>query len=293
MAETENANGETFNRLRSVQSKLREHAEKQARAVIDLDRRFAKERMPLCDELRTVARDVSLFWSRAFRNHPKIMKFISPEESLVLQSLVDFNVYEMADDDDGFQLHFVFGDGEYTNRCEVVKKFTYNKDLNDFDVSSADLAWKSGKALVNVRKRKRENEEASTPMLLTKPPSSFFEWLVSSDDRPKLGSTLRESLWPRAIDFYFGGADLEEDEEDEDEEDGDEEVDDEELEYDDGDVGPPQYAGDDDEEEEDDGEDDDGDEDDNTIPLSKPPPATFDDDDEEDDDEDDEEEEEE
>jgi nucleosome assembly protein 1-like 1 len=148
----------------------------------------------------------------------------------------------------GFTLNFVFSENPFFSNTVLTKtyKLLCEQGINSTVLESAEgceIAWKEGKNLTVVLKKKKQKAKGRGGQTRTitkeEPCESFFNFFKppqqATDDAEEeqedieelieadfeLGRTIKESIIPKAVDWYTGkaaneeGFEMEEDEEDE------------------------------------------------------------------------------
>lgn len=186
----------------------------------------------------------------------------SEEDLNILSHLKDVNAVDDLDEDDdeiGYTLTFTFDENEYfSNKKLTLQLFVYQADgmVRVQDAKGTKINWKSDAVnpTIKVMKKKKSGQSKKGPQVKKEKVASFFNIFEVPDienieELPEeemedaqaeveqlltLGEVLREQIIPRAVEWFTGEAneeeDLEEDEEyseysddDEDDEDDDEE----------------------------------------------------------------------
>ncbi|KAG0368096.1 hypothetical protein BC939DRAFT_461539 [Gamsiella multidivaricata] len=213
------------------------------------------------------------FWLTVLKSHPQFTDVITEKDEDALKHLVDIRLSYF--EKPGFRLDFEFSPNEYFTNTTLSKTYFYQEELGyggDFVYDHAEgtkIEWKEGKDLsvtIETKKQRHKGTNKTRVVKKTVPAETFFSFFTPPvapenedeiDDEDEdidekleadygLGEELKDSIVPRAIDWFTGKA----------------------LQYQDND---DQYDDDfeyeDDEEEEGDDDDDDEDDDDDDLPA--------------------------
>ncbi|KAF9166698.1 hypothetical protein DFQ26_007155 [Actinomortierella ambigua] len=214
------------------------------------------------------------FWLTALKSHPQFVDIITEKDEEALKSLVDIRLSYF--DQPGFRLEFEFSPNDFFTNTVLTKTYFYQDEAGyggDFVYDHAEgstIDWKEGMDLtvtVETKKQRHKNTNKTRVVKKTVPAETFFSFFnppvaPSEEDEDELdedddiderleadyalGEELKDSIIPRAVDWFTGKAlqyqdqgdvydddDLDdyedEDDEDDDEDDEDDEDDDDDV----------------------------------------------------------------
>ncbi|KAG0267123.1 hypothetical protein DFQ27_009143 [Actinomortierella ambigua] len=214
------------------------------------------------------------FWLTALKSHPQFVDIITEKDEEALKSLVDIRLSYF--DQPGFRLEFEFTPNDFFTNTVLTKTYFYQDEAGyggDFVYDHAEgstIDWKEGMDLtvtVETKKQRHKNTNKTRVVKKTVPAETFFSFFnppvaPSEEDEDELdedddiderleadyalGEELKDSIIPRAVDWFTGKAlqyqdqgdvydddDLDdyedEDDEDDDEDDEDDEDDDDDV----------------------------------------------------------------
>ncbi|TPX45342.1 hypothetical protein SeMB42_g04044 [Synchytrium endobioticum] len=209
------------------------------------------------------------FWLTALKTHPETDQLIAGEhDDEALKHLVDIKSFHL-DDSPGFRLEFVFSENRFFEDKVLTKTYylQHSQDPSsgrEFEYDRAEgceIHWKEGQDLtvkIEVKKQRNKNTNKTRTVKRTVPTDTFFNFFkppqapenAEDEDEEDLeelgakieadyevGDAIKDSVVPRAVDWFTGKAlDYEEDDDHFGEEDFDtEDEDDEDVEDDDDD----------------------------------------------------------
>ncbi|KAF9330216.1 hypothetical protein BGZ91_000227 [Linnemannia elongata] len=213
------------------------------------------------------------FWLTALKSHPHFADIITEKDEEALKHLVDIRMSYF--DKPGFRLDFEFSPNEFFTNTILTKTYFYQDEPGyggDFVYDHAEgtkIDWKEGKDMsVTIETKKQRHKGTNKTRVVKKavPAETFFSFftpLVAPEDEDDeeemdedldekleadygLGEELKDSIIPRAVDWFTGKA----------------------LQYQDqGDQYDDDFEYDDEEGSDDDDEDDDDEDDDNELPA--------------------------
>ncbi|KAF9316759.1 hypothetical protein BG003_001556 [Podila horticola] len=200
------------------------------------------------------------FWLTALKNNPQFGDIITEKDEAVLKHLVDIRMAYF--EKPGFRLEFEFSPNDHFTNTVLTKTYFYQDEPGyggDFIYDHAEgtkIEWKEGKDLsvtVETKKQRHKGTNKTRVVKKTVPAETFFSFFSppvapESEDAEEvdedeyidekleadygLGEELKDSVIPRAIDWFTGKAlqyqdnddmyddefDYEDDEEEEDDE---------------------------------------------------------------------------
>ncbi|KAF9114910.1 hypothetical protein BGX27_009457 [Mortierella sp. AM989] len=215
------------------------------------------------------------FWLTALKSHPQFTDIITEKDEEALKHLVDIRLSYF--EKPGFRLDFEFSPNDFFSNTTLTKTYFYQDEPGyggDFVYDHAEgtkIEWKEGKDLsvtVETKKQRHKGTNKTRVVKKTVPAETFFSFFTppvapeenaddDEDDEEEdidekleidygLGEELKDSVIPRAVDWFTGKA----------------------LQYQDND---DQYEDDfeyeDEEEDHDEDDDEDDDDDDNGLPA--------------------------
>jgi len=213
------------------------------------------------------------FWLTALKSHPQFADIITEKDEEALKTLVDIRMAYF--DKPGFRLEFEFSPNEFFTNTLLTKTYYYQDEPGyggDFVYDHAEgtkIEWKEGKDMsvtVETKKQRHKGTNKTRVVKKTVPAETFFSFFTppvapeeEDDDVEEdedidekleadygLGEELKDSVIPRAVDWFTGKA----------------------LQYQDGgDQYDDDFEYDDEDDEEDDDEDDDEEDDDEDVPA--------------------------
>ncbi|KAF9148923.1 hypothetical protein BG015_009308 [Linnemannia schmuckeri] len=213
------------------------------------------------------------FWLTALKTNAQFADIITEKDEEALKHLVDIRMAYF--DKPGFRLDFEFSPNDFFTNTILTKTYFYHDEPGyggDFVYDHAEgtkIDWKEGKDLsvtVETKKQRHKGTNKTRVVKKTVPAETFFSFFSppvapeedDEDDEEDediderleadygLGEELKDSIIPRAVDWFTGKA----------------------LQYqDNGDQYDDDFEYDDDEEEDDEDEDDDEDDDDDEQPA--------------------------
>ncbi|KAF9291410.1 hypothetical protein BGZ68_004058 [Mortierella alpina] len=214
------------------------------------------------------------FWLTALKSHPQFADIITEKDEEALKHLVDIRMAYF--DKPGFRLDFEFSPNEFFTNSILSKTYYYHDEPGyggDFVYDHAEgtkIDWKEGKDMsvtVETKKQRHKGTNKTRVVKKTVPAETFFSFFtppVAPEDEDDedvdededldekleadygLGEELKDSIIPRAIDWFTGKA----------------------LQYQDqGDQYDDDFEYDDEDDEEDDDEDEDDDDDEDGVPA--------------------------
>jgi len=213
------------------------------------------------------------FWLTALKSHPQFADIITEKDEEALKHLVDIRMAYF--DKPGFRLEFEFSPNEFFTNTLLTKTYYYQDEPGyggDFVYDHAEgtkIEWKEGKDMsvtVETKKQRHKGTNKTRVVKKTVPAETFFSFFTppvapeeEDDDVEEdedidekleadygLGEELKDSVIPRAVDWFTGKA----------------------LQYQDGgDQYDDDFEYDDEDDEEDDDEDDDEEDDDEDVPA--------------------------
>ncbi|KAG0100547.1 hypothetical protein BGZ93_010870 [Podila epicladia] len=213
------------------------------------------------------------FWLTALKSHPQFADIITEKDEEALKHLVDIRMAYF--DKPGFRLEFEFSPNEFFTNTLLTKTYYYQDEPGyggDFVYDHAEgtkIEWKEGKDMsvtVETKKQRHKGTNKTRVVKKTVPAETFFSFFtppVAPEDEDDdveededidekleadygLGEELKDSIIPRAVDWFTGKA----------------------LQYQDGgDQYDDDFEYDDEDDEEDDDEDDEDDDDDEDVPA--------------------------
>ncbi|KFH64696.1 nucleosome assembly protein 1-like 1 [Podila verticillata NRRL 6337] len=213
------------------------------------------------------------FWLTALKSHPQFADIITEKDEEALKHLVDIRMAYF--DKPGFRLEFEFSPNEFFTNTLLTKTYYYQDEPGyggDFVYDHAEgtkIEWKEGKDMsvtVETKKQRHKGTNKTRVVKKTVPAETFFSFFtppVAPEDDDEdveededidekleadygLGEELKDSVIPRAVDWFTGKA----------------------LQYQDGgDQYDDDFEYDDEDDEEDDDEEDDEDDDDEDVPA--------------------------
>ncbi|KAF9584525.1 hypothetical protein BGW38_006134 [Lunasporangiospora selenospora] len=214
------------------------------------------------------------FWLTALKNHPQISDLITERDDAALKHLVDIRILYL--EKPGFKLEFEFSPNEYFSNTTLTKTYYYQDELGyggGFVYDRAEgstIEWKQDKDLtvtVETKKQRHKGSSKTRVVKRTVPAETFFTFFTppkvpgeddahddEDDDEDvdedlderlegdyQLGEEIKDSIVPRAVDWFTGKAlqygghddqyedDFEYDDEDEEDEEDDDEDDDDDV----------------------------------------------------------------
>lgn len=191
------------------------------------------------------------FWLRALQQHELFEQNIQERDEDALKSLIDVSCesFDRSETEKGFSLHFRFAPNPFFKNDLLTKTYylVEEEELMLDRAEGSQIDWKEGQNLTVKTVRKRQKHRGGKNVrTVTKqvPCDSFFNFfspprmedLDNADEVQQanieelleadfeLGQTLKETIIPRAVDFFTGKANTfgEMDDDDFDEEDFDE-----------------------------------------------------------------------
>ncbi|KAF9298929.1 hypothetical protein BGZ88_003435 [Linnemannia elongata] len=213
------------------------------------------------------------FWLTALKTNAQFADIITEKDEEALKHLVDIRMAYF--DKPGFRLDFEFSPNDFFTNTILTKTYFYHDEPGyggDFVYDHAEgtkIDWKEGKDLsitVETKKQRHKGTNKTRVVKKTVPAETFFSFFSppvapEEDDEDEeedediderleadygLGEELKDSIIPRAVDWFTGKA----------------------LQYqDNGDQYDDDFEYDDDEQEDDDDEEDDEDDDDDEQPA--------------------------
>ncbi|KAF8947531.1 hypothetical protein BGZ47_008796 [Haplosporangium gracile] len=213
------------------------------------------------------------FWLTALKSHPHFADIITEKDEEALKHLVDIRMSYF--EKPGFRLDFEFSPNEFFTNTILTKTYFYQDEPGyggDFVYDHAEgtkIDWKEGKDMsvtVETKKQRHKGTNKTRVVKKTVPAETFFSFFTppvapeDEDDEEEmdedldekleadygLGEELKDSIIPRAVDWFTGKA----------------------LQYQDqGDQYDDDFEYDDEEGSDDDDEDDDDEDDDNELPA--------------------------
>ncbi|KAF9354470.1 hypothetical protein BGX26_007691 [Mortierella sp. AD094] len=206
------------------------------------------------------------FWLTALKSHPQFADIITEKDEEALKHLVDIRLSYF--DKPGFRLDFEFSPNDFFTNTTLAKTYYYQDEPGyggDFVYDHAEgtkIEWKEGKDLsvtVETKKQRHKGTNKTRVVKKTVPAETFFSFFTppvapeedAEEDEDEeedidekleidygLGEELKDSVIPRAVDWFTGKAlqyqdnddqyddDFEYEDEDEDEDEDDDEDDD-------------------------------------------------------------------
>ncbi|KAG0256679.1 hypothetical protein BG011_004372 [Mortierella polycephala] len=214
------------------------------------------------------------FWLTTLKSHPQFADIITEKDEEALKHLVDIRMAYF--EKPGFRLDFEFSPNEFFTNTILSKTYYYHDEPGyggDFVYDHAEgtkIDWKEGKDMsvtVETKKQRHKGTNKTRVVKKTVPAETFFSFFtppVAPEDEDAeemdededldekleadygLGEELKDSIIPRAVDWFTGKA----------------------LQYqDNGDQYDDDFEYDDEEEEEDEDEDEDEDDDEDGAPA--------------------------
>ncbi|KAI8346097.1 hypothetical protein B0O80DRAFT_470108 [Mortierella sp. GBAus27b] len=213
------------------------------------------------------------FWLTALKSHPQFVDIITEKDEEALKHLVDIRLSYF--EKPGFRLDFEFSPNEFFGNTILTKTYYYQDEPGyggEFLYDHAEgtkIEWKEGKDLsvtIETKKQRHKGTNKTRIVKKTVPAETFFSFFTppvppeDQDDEEidededldeklehdyALGEELKDSIVPRAVDWftgkalqYHGGDDQYEDDFEYDDEDDEEEGDDDDEDDDDEDGAP-------------------------------------------------------
>jgi nucleosome assembly protein 1-like 1 len=202
------------------------------------------------------------FWYTVLSNNDDFAQLITERDEEALKHLTNIICTNNEDPLTGFTIWLSFSENPYFSNTALTKKYNLlcEQGINSTVLESAEgceINWKEGKNLTVVLKKKKQKAKGRGGAVRTvtkeEPCESFFNFFkppqTPTDEQDEeededveelieadyeLGRSLKDSIIPRAVDWYTGkaaneegGFEVEEGEEDEDDEDDDDDDDDE------------------------------------------------------------------
>ncbi|KAI8059564.1 hypothetical protein BC940DRAFT_313413 [Gongronella butleri] len=151
---------------------------------------------PLWEKRRDIVKNIPNFWAEVITNSPFFEGPGDENDVEALENLKDFHVEYDENRPNYRKVVAHFGkNGVFKNEV-LTKEFTIDKDEGTV-ISKANVEYHSGKE-PNNKKRKGDDIDADLDF-------NFLQWF--SDDSIPLGALLTEEVFPGALDFYRGGED--------------------------------------------------------------------------------------
>ncbi|KAH8817694.1 NAP-domain-containing protein [Flagelloscypha sp. PMI_526] len=185
-------------------------------------------------------RGIPEFWLQVFKNHLTLSDLMAERDWPAISTLKDIKVeYLDGDGKLGYKLLFVFNENEWFDQEVLEKTYLYKDEIGyagDFlydRATGTDIKWKSDKNLtVETTVKKQRNKSTNQTRLIKKtvPVDSFFNFFdppvppsdkddADSDateedpDLPsklsmdyQLGEDFKDSIIPKATDYFTGKA---------------------------------------------------------------------------------------
>jgi len=188
--------GDRATALLEVQEQIDDATQQNA---LYFDQKFGRRRnvLPALYERRTeLVMAIPQFWLKALLNHPAFSLLITDRDSKMLRYLVDIRVSSPTPTNhpQDFEITFTFASNEYFKDQCLIKSYTHC-DFRGRVVGVHDINW------TDADSKLKEIKDARS----TLSPSGVLEW-ISKDryDASQLGELIKNDVYPRAIELYFG-----------------------------------------------------------------------------------------
>lgn len=180
-------------------------------------RKYEQKRRPLYSKRKEAVKKIPGFWKTVFEHHPMTMQMLDADDVEILEKMTDMS-YEESVDGKHQTLTMTFDKNPFftnaTLRKEVtVKKAKEDEEEDDVEVKHSNIEWAKGK------KRKAEDEGVG-----------FFSGWYQDDEEAELLQYIKSDLLPRALKYFAGYVESDDEEVYDDEPEGDESEDIEESE---------------------------------------------------------------
>lgn len=209
--------GTAIDEIKEIQNTLKEINEKQTREILQIENQANAAKKPHYSKRAEFIKRIPDFWVNALRNFREFPQSVTEKDELVLESVTSMDItHEKIED--AFTLTFYFKDNVILKNKFVSK--TIPTTSNEIIIASTPLEWHMGQEEV-------DDDDENTPV-------GFLHFLGdTTGDCVDIANALRETFWCDPLEYYMGGPEDEEGEDDEGEVDlDDEEFDDEEAELD-------------------------------------------------------------
>lgn len=157
---------------------------------------------------RQITTHIPSFWLTVLLSHPAFTLIVTACDAHVLRHLVDVDIQpvETATHHTDFQLVLAFDTANpYFSHTRLVKTYLHS-DNNGRVVGIAAVTWNATQQQQpqheNSHFQSPHDDDVLDPSHLS---SGFFHWLLQdSNDSANLGELIRDTIFPNAIDLYFG-----------------------------------------------------------------------------------------